>query len=207
MPELHRDGDSGRKDCRQSRLLFHGGHSGLAPLVQAGWANLERGIVCDSKSGVSGAGKAPTAKTHFMYAADNLSAYSVFGHRHTGEILEQLGSGSAADYFYATFAADSARNFFDDVREVARADAGLGDCRVLSQLLQRLSDGALARGTPAGDSTCGAHELLRSRICIGGRRTTVDCRLLPGQSIERCCGPGGAEYEFAVWLAGAGGTA
>src|SRR6185503_9165259 len=42
------------------------------------------------KSGVSGAGKAATSKTHFMYAADNLSAYNVFGHRHTGELLEQL---------------------------------------------------------------------------------------------------------------------
>ena len=49
------------------------------------------GIVADSKSGVSGAGKAPTAKTHFMYAADNLSAYGVFTHRHTGELLEQIG--------------------------------------------------------------------------------------------------------------------
>ena len=28
---------------------------------------------------------------HFMYAADNLSAYAVFGHRHLGELLEQLG--------------------------------------------------------------------------------------------------------------------
>ena len=60
----------------------------LAPLL--GIIDLDHGIICDSKSGVSGAGKAATAKTHFMYAADNLSAYSVFGHRHTGELLEQL---------------------------------------------------------------------------------------------------------------------
>jgi N-acetyl-gamma-glutamyl-phosphate reductase len=39
---------------------------------------------------VSGAGKEPTARTHFVSVADNFSAYSVFGHRHTGEILEQL---------------------------------------------------------------------------------------------------------------------
>jgi N-acetyl-gamma-glutamyl-phosphate reductase len=39
---------------------------------------------------VSGAGKEPTAKTHFVSVADNLSAYSVFNHRHTGEIVEQL---------------------------------------------------------------------------------------------------------------------
>jgi N-acetyl-gamma-glutamyl-phosphate reductase len=62
----------------------------LAPLLQAGLVDLDHGIVCDSKSGVSGAGKAPTPGTHFMYAADNLSAYAVFGHRHAGEMLEQL---------------------------------------------------------------------------------------------------------------------
>src|ERR1039458_4894166 len=63
----------------------------LAPLVRAGLVDLDHGIVCDAKSGVSGAGKATTTKTHFMYAAENLSAYAVFGHRHTGEMLEQLG--------------------------------------------------------------------------------------------------------------------
>ena len=43
------------------------------------------------KSGVSGAGKQPTSRTHFVEVADNFSAYSVFNHRHTGEIVEQLG--------------------------------------------------------------------------------------------------------------------
>jgi N-acetyl-gamma-glutamyl-phosphate reductase len=89
-PELYRD------QIRTARLVANPGCYStsvilaLAPLVRAGVVDLETGIVCDSKSGVSGAGKAPTAKTHFMYAADNLSAYSVFGHRHTGELLEQL---------------------------------------------------------------------------------------------------------------------
>jgi len=62
----------------------------LAPLLQAGVVDRDRGIVSDSKSGVSGAGKEPTAKTHFVSVADNLSAYSVFNHRHVGEIVEQL---------------------------------------------------------------------------------------------------------------------
>ena len=89
-PELHRD------ELRTARLVANPGCYStsiilaLAPLVQAGVVDVEHGIVCDAKSGVSGAGKAPTSKTHFMYAADNLSAYSVFGHRHTGELLEQL---------------------------------------------------------------------------------------------------------------------
>lgn len=89
-PELHRD------EIRRARLIANPGCYAtsiilaLAPLLQAGVVDVDHGIVCDAKSGVSGAGKAPTAKTHFMHAADNLSAYSVFGHRHTGELLEQL---------------------------------------------------------------------------------------------------------------------
>src|ERR1017187_7636228 len=91
MPELH------RKDIAGARIVANPGCYAtsiilpLKPLVQAGLVDLKHGIVADSKSGVSGAGKAPSAKTHFMYAADNLSAYGVFGHRHTGELLEQIG--------------------------------------------------------------------------------------------------------------------
>jgi N-acetyl-gamma-glutamyl-phosphate reductase len=62
----------------------------LAPLLKAGIVDRERGIISDSKSGVSGAGKELNARTHFVSVADNLSAYAVFGHRHVGEIVEQL---------------------------------------------------------------------------------------------------------------------
>lgn len=62
----------------------------LAPLLSADLVDRGHGIISDSKSGVSGAGKEPTARTHFVSVADNFSAYAVFGHRHTGEILEQL---------------------------------------------------------------------------------------------------------------------
>lgn len=99
IPELHRD------RIARARLVANPGCYAtsiilaLAPLLRAGLIDLDRGIVCDSKSGISGAGKAATAKTHFMYAADNLSAYSVFGHRHTGELLEQLHLTSAQIQF------------------------------------------------------------------------------------------------------------
>ena len=91
MPELH------RKEIAKARLIANPGCYAtsvilpLKPLAAAGLIDLERGIVADSKSGVSGAGKSPSPKTHYMYAADNLSAYAVFGHRHTGELLEQIG--------------------------------------------------------------------------------------------------------------------
>jgi N-acetyl-gamma-glutamyl-phosphate reductase len=91
MPELH------RAEIVDAQLVANPGCYAtsvilaLKPLVAEGLIDLKHGIIADSKSGVSGAGKAPTAKTHFMYAADNLSAYSVFKHRHTGELLEQIG--------------------------------------------------------------------------------------------------------------------
>jgi N-acetyl-gamma-glutamyl-phosphate reductase len=99
MPELH------RKEIAGARLVSNPGCYAtsvilpLKPLVAAGLVDLEHGIVADAKSGVSGAGKAPTAKTHFMYAADNLSAYGVFTHRHTGELLEQIGVKSSEIVF------------------------------------------------------------------------------------------------------------
>jgi N-acetyl-gamma-glutamyl-phosphate reductase len=99
MPELH------RAEIASARLVANPGCYAtsiilpLRPMVAAGLLDLDHGIVADSKSGVSGAGKAPTAKTHFMYAADNLSAYSVFTHRHTGELLEQIGIDSSQIVF------------------------------------------------------------------------------------------------------------
>ena len=57
--------------------------------------DVAHGVICDSKSGVSGAGKSSSSKTHFVEVDGDFAAYSVFGHRHTGEMLEQLGLDSA----------------------------------------------------------------------------------------------------------------
>jgi len=94
MPELHRAEIAGAElvanpGCYATSVIL-----AVRPLVAAGIVDLSHGVVADAKSGVSGAGKAPTAKTHYMYAADNLSAYGVFSHRHTGELLEQIGIGA-----------------------------------------------------------------------------------------------------------------
>ena len=90
LPELHRteivDAELvANPGCYATSVIL-----ALKPLVTAGVVDLDRGIISDSKSGVSGAGREATATTHFMYAADNLSAYAVFKHRHLGELLEQL---------------------------------------------------------------------------------------------------------------------
>ena len=93
LPELNADRIAGAElvanpGCYATSVIL-----ALAPLLKGGLVDRNRGIVSDSKSGVSGAGKEPTAKTHFVSVADNLSAYSVFNHRHLGEIVEQLALG------------------------------------------------------------------------------------------------------------------
>jgi N-acetyl-gamma-glutamyl-phosphate reductase len=90
LPELHSDRIAGARivanpGCYATTIIL-----ALAPILKAGFADQETGIIADSKSGVSGAGKEPTSRTHFVSVADNLSAYSLFAHRHLGEIAEQL---------------------------------------------------------------------------------------------------------------------
>jgi N-acetyl-gamma-glutamyl-phosphate reductase len=91
LPELH-DADIAtapiiaNPGCYATSVIL-----ALAPLVRADLVDRSRGIISDSKSGVSGAGKDATPRTHFVSVADNLSAYGVFKHRHLGEMLEQLG--------------------------------------------------------------------------------------------------------------------
>jgi N-acetyl-gamma-glutamyl-phosphate reductase len=63
----------------------------LRPLLDAGVIAREAGIVCDAKSGVSGAGRKATLKTSFCEVTDNFSAYAILDHRHVPEILRTSG--------------------------------------------------------------------------------------------------------------------
>ena len=86
LPELNADkipgaGIIANPGCYATTVIL-----ALAPLLKADLADKSKGIIADSKSGVSGAGKEPTSRTHFVSVADNLSAYGVFTHRHLGEI-------------------------------------------------------------------------------------------------------------------------
>src|SRR5436190_8311597 len=66
----------------------------LAPLAEAGLLVAGSEIVVDAKSGVSGAGKTPSERTHFSECHGNLSAYGVFGHRHGAEIEQGVAAAS-----------------------------------------------------------------------------------------------------------------
>ncbi|HEY9793254.1 MAG TPA: N-acetyl-gamma-glutamyl-phosphate reductase [Candidatus Obscuribacterales bacterium] len=61
----------------------------LLPLVKADAINC-RSVIVDAKSGVSGAGRGTKQAVHFNESNETLKAYSLTGHKHTGEIEEQL---------------------------------------------------------------------------------------------------------------------
>jgi N-acetyl-gamma-glutamyl-phosphate reductase len=63
----------------------------LLPLINAGLVAGSSDIVIDAKSGLSGAGKAPTDRTHFSENYGSVAAYGAFGHRHTPEMEQALG--------------------------------------------------------------------------------------------------------------------
>lgn len=63
----------------------------LRPLTESGWLAPGSPVVCDCKSGASGAGKDPRRDLHFVEVDENFKAYGLFTHRHTPEILEHTG--------------------------------------------------------------------------------------------------------------------
>jgi len=73
----------------------------IRPLIDAGVINREYGIICDAKSGVSGAGRKPTLKTSFCEVTENFSAYSILDHRHVPEVLMNSGLDEAEFSFTA----------------------------------------------------------------------------------------------------------
>jgi N-acetyl-gamma-glutamyl-phosphate reductase len=91
LPELYAD------QIRGSNLVANPGCYAtsvilaLRPLVQAGLVSQSQSVVCDCKSGATGAGKDPRRDLHFVEVDENLRAYNLFSHRHTPEIVEHTG--------------------------------------------------------------------------------------------------------------------
>jgi N-acetyl-gamma-glutamyl-phosphate reductase len=86
-----------RERIPQARLVSNPGcyptaaNLAIRPLLEAGVVDRGIGIVCDAKSGVSGAGRKPTLKTSFCEVTENFSAYSILKHRHVPEVLQVSG--------------------------------------------------------------------------------------------------------------------
>jgi len=96
LPELH------RAEILEASLIANpgcypaGAILALLPALKSGVSESE-GIIVDSKSGMSGAGRSPTEATHFPSRYDNFTAYKVGAHRHQPEIEQELSSAMGED--------------------------------------------------------------------------------------------------------------
>lgn len=91
LPEFYREQVKGARLLSNPGCYPTAANLAIRPLVAAGVVDRNAGIVCDAKSGVSGAGRKPSLKTHFCEVTENFSAYSILNHRHVPEVL--LNSG------------------------------------------------------------------------------------------------------------------
>ncbi|MDR3702602.1 MAG: N-acetyl-gamma-glutamyl-phosphate reductase [Candidatus Sulfopaludibacter sp.] len=98
QPELLAEATYGLPEfCREripaARLVSNPGcyptaaNLAIRPLIEAGVVDRAAGIVCDAKSGVSGAGRKASLTTSFCEVTGNFSAYSILKHRHVPEVL------------------------------------------------------------------------------------------------------------------------
>jgi N-acetyl-gamma-glutamyl-phosphate reductase len=121
LPELYGD------EIREARLVANPGCYpqtailGLAPLVAGGLIELS-GIIIDSKSGVSGAGRTPKLTTHFPECNESVSAYNVGSHRHTPEIEQALRdvAGAAVEVIFTPHLIPMDRGIFSTMYAVPR---------------------------------------------------------------------------------------
>ncbi|MFY9691585.1 MAG: N-acetyl-gamma-glutamyl-phosphate reductase [Candidatus Acidiferrales bacterium] len=101
LPELYADALPkarviGNPGCYPTSVIL-----GLKPLIDSGWINASRGIVCDCKSGATGAGKEAKRDMQFVEVNENFRAYGLFTHRHTPEVSDHLGLASK-DFVFTT---------------------------------------------------------------------------------------------------------
>ena len=101
LPEFYRDQIRGARFVSNPGCYPTAANLALRPLVEAGVLDLSAGVICDAKSGVSGAGRKPSLKTHFCEATENLSAYSILHHRHVPEVLQNSGLAESQFSFTA----------------------------------------------------------------------------------------------------------
>lgn len=96
LPEVHREliKDAevvGNPGCYPTSVIL-----GLTPALKEGLIET-KGIVADSKSGVSGAGHAPSLNNLYAECNESVKAYGVAGHRHTPEIEQEISKAAGED--------------------------------------------------------------------------------------------------------------
>ncbi len=226
LPELHRTAIRGadlvaNPGCYPTSVIL-----GLAPLAKAGW--LSGVVVSDSKSGISGAGRSPSLKTHFVEANENVSPYSVGrAHRHLPEMEQEIDRlvdravGSAAaqptdqptnqstilpalgayQLIFSPHLVPISRGMLSTI--YVTLPEGVSEADVRARYEAMYADEPLVYLLPKGQVATFGHTANTNYCAIGLTLVAETRTLIVTSSIDNlgkgAVGPGGAEYECDVW--------
>lgn len=186
LPELFRE------EIRPAQIVANPGcyptsaNLALAPLLAAGLIE-PSGIIVDSKSGVSGAGRTPKLTTHFPECNESISAYNVGKHRHTPEIDLTLAKicGEPVDVIFTPHLIPMNRGILTTAYSVPRGT--VNEARLMEALrgfyrgqpCVRVVDHLPATADSVGTNFCD----ITARL-VRGRVVTISCldNLLKGAS-------------------------
>lgn len=101
LPEFHRERIRGARLVANPGCYPTAANLAIRPLLDAQAVDRSRGIICDAKSGVSGAGRKASITTSFCEVTENFSAYGIGEHRHVPEVLQNSGLGEREFTFTA----------------------------------------------------------------------------------------------------------
>lgn len=177
LPELHRSeiaaaGLVANPGCYPTSIIL-----GLAPLAKAGW--ISGTVIADSKSGVSGAGRSPSLKTHFVEANENLSPYSIGrAHRHIPEMEQELrmadGGSPIPDFrsppahwqlIFSPHLVPVSRGMLSTI--YVTLPEGVGEAEVRERYVTMYADEPLTYVLPAGQVATFGHTAHTNTCAIG----------------------------------------
>jgi N-acetyl-gamma-glutamyl-phosphate reductase len=198
LPELFREQIRGAQMVANPGCYPTSAILALAPLLKLGLIRPE-GLIVDSKSGVSGAGREPKLTTHFPECNESVSAYNVGRHRHTPEIeqvLRQAG-GQAVELIFTPHLIPMDRGILTTA--YALPQGNVGEEQALSALREFYAREPFVRVV---DHLPGTKDSLDTNFCdvtvrrVRDRLITVSCldNLLKGaagaavQNLNLMCG-------------------
>lgn len=155
LPELHRDALRGAglvatPGCHVTTAVL-----ALRPLVEAGLVQTT-GVIVDSMTGITGAGRTPTATNVFSHIDSNVEAYGFLTHRHTPEIEQELG----ARVLFTPHLVPMSRGLLATCHARPTAGADLSTERLLDALRHRWADEpfmVVTDGSPSTKATLGSN--------------------------------------------------
>jgi len=116
LPELNRNQIKTARAVANPGCFPTGIELALKPVLQARLIETT-GIIVDSKTGISGGGRAPKPAFHFPECNENLTAYKVAAHQHEPEIEQELTrmAGSAVDIIFVPHLVPLTRGIFSTI--------------------------------------------------------------------------------------------